>query len=31
MLLGAALTVGVSALSSPSFGEDADRFAVGGD
>jgi SSS family solute:Na+ symporter len=31
MLLGAVLTVGVSALSSPSFGEDADRFAVGGD
>jgi SSS family solute:Na+ symporter len=31
MVLGAVLTVGVSALSSPSFGEDADRFAVGGD
>jgi SSS family solute:Na+ symporter len=31
MLLGAVLTVGVSALSSQSFGEDAERFAVGGD
>jgi len=31
MVLGAVLTVGVSAVSSPSFGEDAERFAVGGD
>jgi SSS family solute:Na+ symporter len=31
MLLGAVLTIGVSAVSSPSFGEDAARFAVGGD
>jgi SSS family solute:Na+ symporter len=31
MLLGAVLTVAVSSLSSPSFGEDADRFTVGGD
>jgi SSS family solute:Na+ symporter len=31
MLLGALLTLGVSAVSSPSFGEDAARFAVDGD
>jgi SSS family solute:Na+ symporter len=31
MALGAVLTVGVSLVSSPTFGEDAARFAVGGD
>ena len=31
MVLAAVLTIGVSAVSSPSFGEDATRFAVRGD